>query len=79
VARATVPHPSVTTTTTTKEVTMETRNCSGHSPHTYATEWIDRRLPFLESLGTGHLCADCLDELEADEFVEVVSVCPIAD
>jgi hypothetical protein len=58
---------------------MKTRNCSGHSPHTYSAEWIDRRLPFFESLRSGDLCADCLDELEAEEFVEIVHASPIAN
>lgn len=55
------------------------KDCSDHSPHTWTTEWVDRRLPFFQSLKSGELCADCLDELEADEFVEITYACPIAN
>jgi hypothetical protein len=54
-------------------------NCSDHSAQIYESQWIDRRFSGVTALKRGRVCDECLEELEADEFVELVYVSRFAD
>lgn len=43
-----------------------------HTNKEIRLEWVDRRLPFLRSFSEEEMCFGCADDLEADEFVEIV-------
>jgi|GEM_PF-6439032 hypothetical protein len=48
--------------------------CPHNQAKAYELEWIDRRLPFLRSLKSDLFCQACADDLESDEFVEIVAI-----
>lgn len=43
-----------------------------HTNKEIRIEWVDSRLPFFRSFAEEEMCFGCADDLEADEFVEIV-------
>ncbi len=48
--------------------------CPHNNAKEFEVEWIDRRLPFFKSLKSDLFCAGCADDLEGQEFVEIVGL-----
>jgi hypothetical protein len=52
-------------------------DCTHTGVARYRAEWIDRRRPFFDSFREAPMCESCIDDLESNEFVELLDAQPI--